>query len=457
MAHKTNGSGKILLPASEIPIIMETDVIVVGGGPSGFGAALCAARNGAETLLIERFGVPGGNIIVGMMPCAGFGPIGNVHGEFWKRLEMEGCLFDIRSLYPNNPLYHAYPGYYGMYGFNPDTGGCIMNQMLEEAGVHLFFRTLLVDAIVQKKAGEETIEAIVVENASGRRAIKGKIFVDATGRGDLVARAGAPYLEPGDENGRIIPPGLMWKVSGVDFERLLDYQKSHDDPELEKAMEKAKSNGDIPDELYRPVPSNTYAARYSGHPRLDCYPTGEPGELTIWQDAPREWNLNCALKAEDASRAEIGLRKLIMAEFEFLKKYVPGFEKAWVSGIAPLLGIREGRHPVGEHVLTYDDISSQRRFPDAALRRSTRDQLDFSGKEPAVFEFEIPYRSFLAKKISNLLLAGEAVSFEHHALFHCMRSFGMSIQTGEVSGKAAGLSIQRNIHPKELKWTEPLR
>ena len=456
MTNGSNRRGKIVLPATEIPIAIETDVIVVGGGPSGFGAALCAARNGADTLLIERFGIPGGNITVGMMPCAGFGPIGIVHNEFWERLEKEGYLFNIKTLYPNNTLFHAYPGYYGMYGFNPDTGACIMNQMLEEAGVKLLFRTLLVDAKIQEGAGEDNIEAIIVENASGRQAIKGKIFVDATGRGDLVARAGAAFKEPGDKNGCIIPPGLMWRMSGVDIDRLSDYQKNQNDPKLEKAMEKARANGDIPDELYRPVPANTYAAGYKGHPKLDCYPTGESGELTIWQDAPHEWNLNCALNAEDATMAEVGLRKLIIAESKFLKNYVPGFEKAWVSGIAPLLGIREGRHPIGEHILTYDDIRNQRKFPDTALRRSTQDQLDFSGRNPKVFEFEIPYRSFLAKKVNNLLLAGEAVSFEHHALFHSMRSFGMSVQTGEVAGRAAGLSVQRNINPKELKWTEPL-
>ena len=456
MTNERKGLGHIRYPATEIPIVVETDVIVAGGGPSGFGAAICSARMGAETLLIDRFGAPGGNITVGMMPCAGFGPVGNVHGEFWERLETEGYLFNIKTLFPNNPLYHAYPDYYGMYGFNPDMGACVMNQMLEEAGVRLFFRTLMVDTTIQENAGEESIEAVIVENASGRQAIKAKVFIDATGRGDLVAQAGAPYKGPGDDKGYVIPPGLMWRMSGVDFERLFDYQKTAEDPALEKAMEKARSQGDIPDELYRQVPANAYAGRYKGHPKLDCYPTGEPGELTIWQDAPYEWNLNCAQNAEDASRAEIGLRKLIIAESTFLKKYVPGFQKAWVSGIAPLLGIREGRHPIGEHVLTYDDIRNQRKFPDAALRRSTRDQLDFSGRDPEVFEFEIPYRSFLAKKVNNLLLAGETVSFEHHALFHSMRSFGMSVQTGEVSGKAAGLSIQKDINPKELKWTEPL-
>jgi len=455
MTNHSGMEGKILIPETEIPMTLEADVIVVGGGPSGFGAALRAARKGVNTILIDRFGVPGGNITVGLMPCAGNRPIEGVHKEFWERLEEEGYLFNIKARYPNNPLYHFYPGYYGMYGFNPDTGACIMTQMLEEAGVQLLLRSLFVDAMV-RKGREDTIEAVIVENVSGRQAIRGKIFVDATGRGDLVARAGAPFKAPGDENGRIIPPGLMWRMSGVDFNRLMDYQEKEGDPKLEKAMVKAREKGDIPEALYRPVPIKTYAGWYKGHPKLDCYPAGEPGELTIWQDAPAAWNLNCALDVNDATRAEVELRKLIMAESKFLRNYVPGFEKAWVSGIAALLGIREGRHPIGEHVLTYHDISNERKFPDAALRRSATDQLDFSQGKPRVFNFEIPYRCFLAKKIDNLLLAGESLSFEHHALFHAMRSFGASIQTGEVAGVAAGLSIQNKVTPKKLEWTQPL-
>ena len=456
MTNGANSSRGISLPATEVPLGQEADVIVVGGGPSGFGAALRAARAGAQTLLVERFGSPGGNITAGMMPCAGFGPVGRIHTEFWERLKREGFLFDIKTLYPNNPLYHHYPGYYGMYGFNPDTGACIMTQMLEEAGVRLLFRTLFVGTKVRSGPEGDTIEAVFVENASGKQAVQGKIFIDATGRSDLVARAGAPYMEPGDDGGGIIPPGLMWRMSGVDFERLFEYQRIESDPDLEKAMAKARGNGDIPETLYRPVPAKTYAGKYKGHPGPDCYPAGEPGELTMWQDAPNEWALNCALNAEDATRAEVELRKLIIAEYKFLKTYVPGFEKAWISGIAPLLGIREGRHPIGEYVLTYDDIRNERHFPDTAIKRSTRDQLDFSGEEPRVFHFEIPYRSFLAKKVNNLLLAGECVSFEHHALFHSMRSFGPSVQTGEVAGMAAALSSEKGINPKQLNWTKPL-
>ena len=82
-------------------------------------------------------------------------------------------------------------------------------------------------------------------------------------------------------------------------------------------------------------------------------------------------------------------------------------------------------------MLTYDDIRNQRKFPDAALKRSARDRLDFSGERPKQFKFDVPYRSFLAKKVDNLLLAGESVSFEHYALFHSMRAFGPSLQTGE--------------------------
>jgi len=451
MADTSSDRSKMTIPAKEIPVTAEADVVVVGGGPAGFGAALRAARSGADTILIERFAIPGGNITTGFMPCAGrTPPLVGAHTELWERLEKEGYLYDITERYPNNQVYHAYPGYYGMYAFNPDLGACVMMEMMQEAGVRFLFRTLFVDAAIENN---DTLDAVVVENASGRQAIRGHVFVDATGRGDVVARAGLPFKNPGDRLGRVIPCGLMWKMSGVHFKRLLDYQKNENDPRLQKAIEKARVNGDIPDDLYRPVPPGTYAGSYKGHPHLNCYPAGEPGELTVWQDAPYEWNLDCAANGEDATRAEIEIRSLIVAEAKFLKKYIPGFENAYVSGIAPFLGIREGRHPVGEHVLTYDDITNRRKFPDAALRRSCRDPFDFS-EEPHVLEFEIPYRSFLAKGVNNLLLAGESVSFEHDVLFCGMRSFGPSIQTGEVAGKAAGLAVKQKIHPNTLQWAE---
>lgn len=452
---------------------MEADVVVVGAGPAGFGAATRAARSGASTLLIERFGGPGGNATTGFMCCIGTTslppdnkvyPFGPAHKEFVEGLIKEGWLFDAFKSYPmarDNPLVHES----GAMNFQPDMGAYVMNRVMEDKGVKFLYRTLFVDAIVE----DGSIAAVIVDNASGRQAVKAKVFVDATGRADLAARAGAPFVAPGCHDkeciemtgaagmGRPIPGSLMYKISGADYKGLFEYQK--DDPTTEKAIQKARENGDMPKWLYRPYPEKVFGAPYKGHAHLDMCPlAGGPGEMIVWTQIPYEWELNCAINGKDASLAEVEMRKLIIAEGRFLKKYVPGFENSWISGIAPLMGLREGRHPIGEYVYTYDDFINERKFEDAALVRTEHDTLAFKkpGKARNV-KFEVPYRCFLPKNVDNLLLSGECLSYSREVLIHAFRTITGSMINGEVAGEAAALSVKKKIVPKKLKWTDKNR
>jgi hypothetical protein len=143
-----------------------------------------------------------------------------------------------------------------------------------------------------------------------------------------------------------------------------------------------------------------------------------------------------------------------MTEFNFLTRYVPGFDQARLAAIAPFVGVREGRHPVGEHVMSYEDIRNWRRFKDAALRQTTWDRMNMEGGNPLV-TFEVPYRSFLLRGVDNLLLAGDNVSMTHEALLH-IRGFGTALRTGEVAGTAAAQAVKQEILPGELEWNVPL-
>ncbi len=447
----------ISIPEARIPLIMKADVVVVGGGPAGVGAAVRAAQHGADTVLIERFGSPGGVMTNGLMCINVREPLGGLHTDIFERLSVGDYIDDPLEKYPNlssNPLFHYYgpnvvPGRTTptkMIAFDPNMAAFVMNEIMEENGVSQLLRTLFVDTKVEG----DTIKAVIVENASGKQAIAGKIFVDATGRGDVVARSGAPYRSAGNKMGVPIAPGLMWKMSNVDYESLFDYQK--EDPRLDKLIAKAKAKGEVLH--YRPKKMDQYGGAYTGHPRLEMCPTPYPGDMLLWAPAVYEWGLNCAESAEDLTRAEIDIRKQIVSEANFLKKYVPGFEKAYLSGVAPFLGIREGRHPEGEYVMRYEDIKNQCKFEDAALRRKSKDWAD-TKQGNRVLSFEIPYRCFLAKKVNNLLLAGDNISMEHEALLQ-MRGFGMAVRTGEVAGIASALSLRNKVMPKELKWSAPL-
>lgn len=216
-------SSSIKIPETQIPVAAEADVVVIGGGPAGFGAAMRAARSGVKTLLIERFGGPGGAATSGYMCVTGQGDTFPLHEEWVQGLRDEGWLFDAWKAYPQLPgnvLVHQS----GRMNFYPDDGAYVMIRMLEKANVSLLFRTLFVDALVKPdSAGEGGIEAVIVENASGRQAIKAKVFIDATGRADVVARVGAPFKSAGNEKGIPVPFSLMYKVSGVDYEKLFNY------------------------------------------------------------------------------------------------------------------------------------------------------------------------------------------------------------------------------------------
>jgi len=464
----------IRVPETQIPVAAEADVVVIGGGPAGFGAAMRAARSGVETLLIERFGGPGGAATSGYMCVTGEGGTFPLHTEWVNRLKEEGWLFDAWKAYPQLPgnvLVHQS----GRMNFYPDDGAYVMIRMLEKANVKMLFRTLFVDAVVQPgAAGDGRIEAVVVENASGRQAIKGKVFIDATGRADVVARAGAPFKSAGNEKGLPVPFSLMYKVSGVNYEKLFEYQKT--DPALWTAIAKARAAGDIPEGLYMPYQYLVGGGwgGYSGCPQLNMCAMRGNGEMLVWSFSPFHWGLNPAENGFDASRGEIEMRKFNIAEVKFLRKYVPGFENAYLSGMAPYLALREGCHPQGEYVLSRDDILNERKFPDAVLKRTLGDPADTSGmlrvnergelirpkpgeagQEPKrrSYTCDIPYRAFLPKKIDNLLLAGECLSCTHD-WFYGYRLIPWCMRTGEVAATAAVIAVKQGIPLKTVKWTK---
>jgi flavin-dependent dehydrogenase len=210
-AASSTGGKRMRLPETEVPVAAEADVVVVGGGPAGFGAAMRAARSGVDTLLLERFGGPGGAATSGYMCVTGEGNTFGLHTEWVKGIREEGWLFDAWKAYPQlqgNVLVHQS----GRMNFYPDDGAYVMIRLLEKANVRLLFRTLFVDAVVRDGgSGAGRIEAVIIENASGRQAIKGKVFIDAPGRADVVARAGAPFQSAGDAKGLPIPFSLMYK------------------------------------------------------------------------------------------------------------------------------------------------------------------------------------------------------------------------------------------------------
>jgi FAD-dependent oxidoreductase family protein len=461
----------VVLPHRSIPIAYEADVVVVGGGPGGFAAALQTARMGARTILVERCDMPGGVHTSGLQGAADIG-VGGIHTELMQRFADEAYIYTATEKthpgWAGNPLSHYErnkpPGSeFRRMTFNPEGAGCVMANMLQEAGVLALYGTSFVDAITTEGTGDRTITAIVIENASGRQAIAGRIFIEGSGTAELAARAGAPFVRGGggqpasaDWDGvkRPIPGGLLWIMSGIDFQKVRAHQEGARDPDLAKVIREAEAAGDLPKGVYRPHMggTNVYGEHYIGHPTLDMSPIIANGTYVLWQNVPYEWALHMDDNAEDHARAKRELRAFINAEAKFLKKYVPGFENSAVVGVGRFVGVRDGRHPIGEHAFCLEDARSERRFRDAVTKPMTK---TFFWDGHRKHTFEVPFRCFLPKRVDNLILTGASLSFTYETIFMVMRNFPWCIQTGEIAGFAAARCIQKKTKPKALEWTQP--
>lgn len=455
-----------------VPVVAEADVVVIGAGPGGFAAALRARREGCSVVILEKFDMPGGVHTSGLQGAANAG-VGGIHTELMDRFDEAGCIYTATDKelpdWAGNPLshydYYLEPGSpFRRSSFNPDGAGNVMVKMLDEAGVVAMYGVAFADVEMVQVGDKRRITHAIYETVEGRQAVAGKVFVEGSGTSEVVARAGAPFVRGGgrqpdalapDASQKPIPGGLLWIMGGIDFERTAAYQKSADDPRLAKLILQAREAGDIPAELYRPrlADAGVYGDHYIGHPTVDMSPIQGPGTFILWQNVPYEWALHMDDDAEHASRAKKEMRRLIDAEARFLIKYVPGFERAFIAHVGRYVGVRDGRHPVGEYVFSIDDARSGRRFEDAVTRPMTK---TFFWDAYKRYTFEVPYRCFLPKEVSNLLLTGASLSFTFETIFMVMRNFPWCTQTGEVAGVAAARAVREGIAPDRLIWTEPL-
>ncbi len=448
------------------------DVVVAGGGTSGVTAAICAARTGAKTLLIERLGALGGQMNISGPPGFAyawmFNPrwervIGGFMEETHARLLKEG-----HALPDQKTPWRA--GYTFAY-VDPDWWGLLMFQMMQETGVDLLLHSLAVDVL---KEGIAT-RGVIVENPSGRQVALGKVIIDCTGEGDVSVWAGAPFEMEPREN--IQPHTLSFTVDGVDWDKVLTFIKENLNEfifrphpylnmtieEVHEQVKKVKDFSELGEQMGW-VSLREEAMKkgeWHGQSGVGFFMTPREGGViqAHFQHSSHVGGVDCT-DVRDLTFAEIESRRQITIAWKFIKKYMPGFEKAYVTKICPELRIRETRRITGDYMLTSDDVVQARKFDDVIGKSSfpkgghhtTKIEtltLDANHEYPKDGgSHDIPYRCLVPKNTENLLVAGKAISTDRDA-YH--RFLQQTIVTGQAAGTAAALCVKMGITPRQLE------
>lgn len=406
-----------LEPQRKIRIRKKTQVLVVGAGPAGVAAAICAARAGVKVLLIEQQGTLGGVSTVGLMSHF----TGNVNSRFYREVLARQKLLDGRDSKVEDTV------------IDTEMLKIVYVQMLEESGAEMLLNTFVSDVICDNGK----IKGILIESKSGREALFADIVIDCSGDGDLAAKAGAEFILGRESDGKQQPATLMFKLGGVDDSRAIFpwmFEAKIDTPK-----------GEIQEIASRELPFPM------GHVLL--YRTNIPGLVTCNMT-------NCTdvdgTKVEDLTHAESVCRKQVYEVVKFLREFAPGYEHCYAVTSASLMGIRETRHFRGEYVLTEQDIYEARTFDDWVVKDAhfnfdvhnmSGSGLDETGLQKEFKQkkgYEIPYRCLLPKDTINVLLAGRCISGTHLA-HSSYRAMPICMAMGEGAGYAAAIAVKRQI------------
>jgi hypothetical protein len=416
------------------------DVIVAGGGTAGSVAAIAAAREGARVLCFDQFGALGGTSTLGLvMPLMSF-----KIGDRWLARGLNEEIITRLQAAPDDGdgIFH-----------NPERLKFVLEDLALEAGVDLLYHTFLTGAAVDGGA----LRAVEVHNKSGRSVLEAAAFIDATGDADLALLAGAECLCGRPEDGLNQSASLRFAMAGVDWDALAAWLSERG----VGAQPPRFGFGYVPgfqkqswmdDLLARAEADGVLTADQGGYFQFFTVP-GRPGEIMF--NCPRILRINGS-RAEDLTRAHIEGRRGVTALAEFCRRYVGGFERAWLAWTAPMVGIRESRRILGEYLFTGDDVMAAAKFPDAAARSNypidihRPDRAGVILKHPPAGDwYEIPYRCMLPVRPDGLLVAGRCISstFEGQS---AMRIIPTVRALGEAAGVAAAWSARDTRAPRLL-------
>ena len=397
----------------------DVDVLVIGAGSAGTTAAVAAARSGASTLLVDRFGFLGGTSTAVLDTFYAFYTPGatphkvvaGIPDEVVGRLTERGMAFER----PNT--YGAGTGI----TYDPESLKRVWDELAGEAGVTLLLHAFAFGVDVD----DGRVASVEIATKSGVRRVRPRVVVDASGDADICALAGAPYEAPGDD---VQSLSTVFRVANVDVTRAQAVPKE----ELWRLMREGRDSG-------------RYAlTRIEG----SIHRTPHEGVMMALMTRVRRVD---ATDADQLAAAEIEGRRQAHEYFRFLRECVPGYERAVLLSTSPAIGVRESRRIVGEHVLTADEILAATQFPDQIARCGAPIEEHHSGDDTRWVYLEegatygIPFRSLQPQALDNVLVAGRCFSATHDA-HASARSMGTCMAMGQAAGTAAALSAE----PKRL-------
>lgn len=452
MSYSTGTSSKrssIREPAREIPILMEADIVVVGGGTTGPFAAIAAARRGKRVVMIERFGSLGGNLTLGLNTKPSGALVGGLPLEIWNLARLAGAAGeDYMAMSKSGSVKIASP-------CDPETMKILLTRLCVEAGVQILFETVVSEPVIENVA----ITGVIVESKAGRQFVGAKVVIDCSADADMAAKANVPFvMGSGGAEEKMQPVSMYFTMNKVDIERLADW---------------ARTSDDIP---ARAIPDTREGLAYG------LWLTGFNRTLQDFQAKTgiKLQRDNITLKTADglmyvnATRV-VGIDVFSPTQFtaaivecyrqiegvaRFLRERIPGFEIARIGQIAPVLGVRETRHIRGEYTLSGEDALEGRPFEDSiAADASALDihepkgsDVDFRGMRP----YEIPYRCLLPLGIEQLLVAGRCISADHVAHGR-VRNMPACMATGQAAGVAAAVAIEKGVTVRKVPVPEVQR
>lgn len=394
----------------------EKEVTVVGGGVAGVAAAVSAARCGAETLLIERYGFLGGtattssvrvfmNFYLKNKPL-----VGGIMLEVLKRLKKLGG-YDEKSRV-----------------FDPESMKVVLEDMVLESGVKLLYYTEFIDVVMRGNV----VKGVVIYNKAGVQLVMSKIVVDATGDGDVAVAAGCLYEKGRHVDGLTQPMTLIFELANVKEEFMPSNEV------LNAKFDEAKKLGEL------------------NIPRENVLWFRTPYKGLIFFNTTRVIRVD-GTNPDDLTRAEIEGRRQMLKFVSWLKKTFPkAFGDSYIAKSGPQIGIRETRRIIGEYVLTEEDILLAKKFPDAICRANYPIDIHNPLGEGTIIKYppsddyyEIPYRCLVPKFVENLLVTGRCISATHEALA-AIRIMPTCIGLGQAAGVASALSVKLGIRPRDL-------